>query len=611
MPTLRHALRRSFPSTRLRTSDRAQDIVWKRPIRLGLQARITALTILGLSAVFVAMGFIGLRAQAASVQVALEQRLALAETVAAHVDYNIGHMLTELAAQAAKPGFDPSDADLEREKAALAHLYRSGMFTVDVFVADADGVVLAVEPDIPGLVGADLSKHPHVRRALDTGQPQVSGVIPDMAVPRPLVSLVVPVKNGLGEIVGLIGGALDPTSPAVSGFIGPMGLGETGYAQIVDEQGMVIASTAPGAAGAPSEHSDFMLALIQRGEPTISSDAFVTVKGKESHEVIAFAPISRLGWGIMVEQDRAETLAPIVRSRTQTTLAAIVALVVAVLFVWFATRRVTRPVLAIAGAARRVADGDLDTPLPEFGSDEIGRLGRDFETMREHLRKSRELLMRWNAELEQKVAQRTRQLTGLQEATRRLTADLSLEATLEAMVEESRQLFGADRCAVFVLNPGTDELSCLIRQGVAQDYVDAVCQNYMRMAGGVARAMAKPVLVADAQTDPRMAPVADLVRQEGFHSILILPLVHHGQVTGAFALYHDRVREYRPDEISLGEAFVAQAASAVTNAQLYEELQRRVDELERFNRLAVGRELKMVELKKRVRELEATREVHA
>src|SRR3990172_8323734 len=131
--------------------------------------------------------------------------------------------LGALAAATTEPGFDLTDADLAPEQAALAELYREGTFTYDVFVADARGVVLAVEPESlrAVLVGADLSAHPHVRRALETGQPQVSGLISGVAVSGPLVSLVVPLKNANGEITGLIGGALDPAGPVIAGFIAP------------------------------------------------------------------------------------------------------------------------------------------------------------------------------------------------------------------------------------------------------------------------------------------------------------------------------------------------------------------------------------------------------
>jgi HAMP domain-containing protein len=586
---------------------------------LGLQARLTALTALGLAAMYVVMGFIGLRNQAASLDMVLQQRVALAQTVAAHVGHRVGDMLPELGAAAEYPGFDLSDDDLEAEQHALADLYRQGAF-YDVFLTDARGIVLAVEPQAlrDELVGADLSKHPHILRALETGQPQVSGVIPGVAALSPLVSLVVPLKNAPGEVVGLIGGALDPSGPVLSGFIASLALGQSGYAQVIDGQGMVIASTIPHRVGKPTEHAALTLSLLQRGEPTVVSDAVVVEEGKEFHEVIAFAPIPRFGWGVTVEQDRAEALAPIIRARNQIMAAAGITLSVAIFFVWLTTRRLIGPVQAIAGAARRVAGGDLDTPVAVAGYDEVAELGRDFETMRERLCESRQRLERWNAELEQKVEERTRQIMGLQRATHRLTADLSLEATLEAIVEESQRVFGANRCAVYVLDPGDDEAHCLTQHGLSPEYVEVVRRNYLRLPGSIARATGKPVVVADAQTDPRLAPVAELVRREGFRTILILPFVHHGQTTGAFGLYHDQPRDYTPEEISLGEAFAAQAASAVANAQLHdavqrelaervqaqEELRRRITELERFNRLAVGRELRMKELKERIRELE-------
>ena len=48
--------------------------------------------------------------------------------------------------------------------------------------------------------------------------------------------------------------------------------------------------------------------------------------------------------------------------------------------------RVTRPAEALALAAQRISDGQLDRPVVVGGEDEIGRAGLAFERMREKLR---------------------------------------------------------------------------------------------------------------------------------------------------------------------------------------------------------------------------------
>jgi class 3 adenylate cyclase len=52
----------------------------------------------------------------------------------------------------------------------------------------------------------------------------------------------------------------------------------------------------------------------------------------------------------------------------------------------FVARRLTRPVIALTGAAARVADGDLGATLPVRSRDEVGQLTRAFNTMVEGLR---------------------------------------------------------------------------------------------------------------------------------------------------------------------------------------------------------------------------------
>jgi len=55
--------------------------------------------------------------------------------------------------------------------------------------------------------------------------------------------------------------------------------------------------------------------------------------------------------------------------------------------------RLSRPVAELAGAARRVAEGDLDAHVPDGGPGEVGALAQDFATMTEALRGSRARLL--------------------------------------------------------------------------------------------------------------------------------------------------------------------------------------------------------------------------
>ena len=79
----------------------------------------------------------------------------------------------------------------------------------------------------------------------------------------------------------------------------------------------------------------------------------------------------------------------------------------------------------------------------------------------------------------------------------------------------------------------------------------------------------EPLVVVDAQHDPRMAAVHDLMQQRGVASILILPLVAHNRVVGAVGLDTYERREFSDEEIELAVNAVAVAARTWEHAQLF------------------------------------------
>ncbi|MBO9308260.1 MAG: GAF domain-containing protein [Chloroflexi bacterium] len=70
-------------------------------------------------------------------------------------------------------------------------------------------------------------------------------------------------------------------------------------------------------------------------------------------------------------------------------------------------------------------------------------------------------------------------------------------------------------------------------------------------------------------------PLRELMARHGAQSILCLPLIIKGEVSGMFIIcdmYEPRL--FRTDEISLAAALIAQAATAIENARLYRDLER-------------------------------------
>ncbi|MBD2204118.1 response regulator [Calothrix sp. FACHB-1219] len=82
---------------------------------------------------------------------------------------------------------------------------------------------------------------------------------------------------------------------------------------------------------------------------------------------------------------------------------------------WLAQSLVVRPTLKLNHAAKQLAQGKWDEPLPTERLDELGALARSFNHMAEQLKISFHELEVYSQTLEQKVAERTRELSESQQ----------------------------------------------------------------------------------------------------------------------------------------------------------------------------------------------------
>ncbi|MGB3717237.1 MAG: response regulator [Candidatus Promineifilaceae bacterium] len=92
-----------------------------------------------------------------------------------------------------------------------------------------------------------------------------------------------------------------------------------------------------------------------------------------------------------------------------------------------------------------------------------------------------------------------------------------------------------------------------------------------------------PLAIADAQTDPRMAPLHELMRERGVKSLLIIPLVVGDRVVGTIGLDALERRVFTDEEKALGSSAAKAAAQVLESARLLEETRIRARHQETLN----------------------------
>ncbi|MBI2913138.1 MAG: HAMP domain-containing protein [Chloroflexi bacterium] len=385
---------------------------WFGLARQSLHLRVMILVTVGLTTILAVFSVSSLLAVDESIDRSLDERRALAQVTAGQVDYVLRESIRTLEDATFTEGFDLTDSDTEPEERALRWASASRMFNL-VYVMDDRGVVLWTEPLHPWAVKMGLDSQPHVQAALESGRPSISGLSTQITGTAPVVSLVAPVRDRGGQLVGLMAGDIALNGPSLADIIRPAAVGGSGYAQIVDQEGAVLASTKKGQLLEKSDHEGQLANLIQQKQTTSGTcHGCHESAGQEERqtEVMAFAPLESTAWGVVIRQPEEEALAPAQRLRDRALWFGVPAFGLALVFAWVTVRSILRPVRLLTTAAEKIAAGNLAEPVPDLGQDEIGGLAGAFETMRQRLKESVERIQAWGHELEARVRERTREL---------------------------------------------------------------------------------------------------------------------------------------------------------------------------------------------------------
>ncbi len=183
---------------------------------------------------------------------------------------------------------------------------------------------------------------------------------------------------------------------------------------------------------------------------------------------------------------------------------------------------------------------------------------------------------------------RAEQLALLNRVTEAVTRRGNLPEMLQTVTQELCGIFAARHCGIAVLNKEHTELI------IAADYSDKPNgPNIIGLPIPLAESETsrqviqtrRTILVNDAQTDPRMASMHELMRQRQTHALMLTPLLSRGEIVGTIGIdLDDPDRIFTPDDVDLAETIAGQIAGAIEQARLLEEMSQARDAAEAASR---------------------------
>jgi len=411
----------------------------------------------GLLAAVAAFLFVGLRAVDESTQLVFDERLAIAQNVAAALGRETEYLIPDVEEQvegltaAATAGQLAATLD-----ETYTHLTASDDFVFfqigGIWLVDGAGGVLGVA----ALSDAASQPAPLLARSgWAAGGARL--VWPDEPGSDRFLTVMVPVLRDDGSAWGWV--VVDTRGRNTEETFVPFGFSvdrveredvapiSEYHLEVMSGTGTVILGIGPDElVGVESVHYDVVSEWMREGVSGTILHTLEESGGAETH-VMAAAPVPSSPLYLVIEQDEDVALAVPERFRQQVLLISVIGFVVTLTVAWVTTQRVVRPTELLTAAAERMAGGELSTPIQVEAQDEIGVLAEHLEVMRQQLRRALDEVETANSELESRVRERTRQLEELvhrvltvQEDERRRVAMELHDETAQALTALSMRL---------------------------------------------------------------------------------------------------------------------------------------------------------------------------
>ncbi len=160
------------------------------------------------------------------------------------------------------------------------------------------------------------------------------------------------------------------------------------------------------------------------------------------------------------------------------------------------------------------------------------------------------------------------EVRALLDITEAVNGSLDLREVMSLIVHRVGDRVGAQRCSIVFVDQAAER--CFVMAASDNPKADMLAIDLAKYPE-IRRAIetGEPVFVADVANDPLLEPVRELLLNQGYRSLLVLPLVYGKEVLGTLFLRANRAVPFTESEMRFCRIAAASSANALKNALLF------------------------------------------
>ena len=176
-----------------------------------------------------------------------------------------------------------------------------------------------------------------------------------------------------------------------------------------------------------------------------------------------------------------------------------------------------------------------------------------------------------NAIVYEEINRKAKQLDLLSEVSRTIVSDYYLKEILQLIVTMTAQVMGSKICSIMLLDEKKQELVIAATQSLSQDYVSKPNLKVGQSVSGRVITEKRPISVLDVTKEPGYV-FPQIAKKEGVVSMICVPMLIKDRVVGVINSYTQKEHKFTDEEIGILQAIANQAAVAIENTRLDQEI---------------------------------------